>query len=82
MAGLGYAEIEPLGGTNDRGRDALHVSRNSPGDATIFAYSVRTDWRNKLLKEDCRRIEEEGHDLNRLIFVLRLYQHHYRHSEG
>jgi hypothetical protein len=69
MAGSGYAEIEPLGGTNDRGRDALHVSRNNPDDVTIFAYSVRTDWRNKLLKEDCRRIEEEGHDLNRLIFV-------------
>ena len=69
MAGSGYAEIEPLGGTNDRGRDALHVARNSPGDVTLFAYSVRTDWRNKLLNEDCRRIEEEEHDLNRLVFV-------------
>ena len=29
MAGSGYANIEPLGGSNDRGRDALHVSRET-----------------------------------------------------
>ncbi|MBM4089194.1 MAG: restriction endonuclease [Planctomycetes bacterium] len=69
MAGLGYAGIDPLGGTSDRGRDALHVSRDDPAAVTIFAYSMRSDWRRKLLEEDCTRIREEGHALNKLVFV-------------
>ncbi len=69
MAGSGYQNIEPLGGTSDRGRDALHVSREAPNDVTIFAYSVRADWERKLLAEDCKRIQNEGHTLNRLVFV-------------
>jgi hypothetical protein len=69
MAGSGYQNIEPLGGTNDRGRDALHVSRDNADDVTIFAYSVRSDWRQKLLEEDCERIRQEGHTLNRIVFV-------------
>lgn len=64
----GFTDIEPLGGSNDRGRDALHVSKTD-GVRTIFAYSVRGDWRKKLLKEDCKRIEEEGHELDQLVFV-------------
>lgn len=69
MAGSGYPDIDPLGGTADRGRDALHVCRGNPDDVTIFAYSVRSDWRRKLLEEDCTRIKEEGHSLHRLVFV-------------
>jgi hypothetical protein len=69
MAGLGYATIDPLGGTSDRGRDALHVSQEDPAAVTIFAFSVRSDWRRKLLEEDCARIKEEGHALKRLVFV-------------
>ena len=65
----GYRDIEPLGGSNDRGRDALHISRADPNDITIFAYSVRGDWEQKLLNEDCRRIEEEQHQLQTLVFV-------------
>jgi hypothetical protein len=69
MAGSGYENIEPLGGSNDRGRDALHVCREDPDDVTIFAYSVRSDWRQKLLEEDCERIKEEGHQLKRVVFA-------------
>lgn len=65
----GYRDIEPLGGSNDRGRDALHISRADPNDITIFAYSVRGDWEQKLLNEDCKRIEEEQHQLQTLVFV-------------
>lgn len=64
----GFRDIEPLGGSSDRGRDALHVSKAN-GMTTIFAYSVRGDWRKKLLKEDCKRIEEEGHELDQIVFV-------------
>jgi len=69
MAGSGYENIEPLGGSNDRGRDALHVCRDKPDDVTIFVYSVRSDWRQKLLNEDCERIRQEGHHLKRVVFV-------------
>src|SRR5688572_16157672 len=65
----GFRDIEPLGGSSDRGRDALHVSRADPRDITIFAYSVRGDWRQKLFNEDCKRIQDEKHALNRLVFV-------------
>src|SRR5882724_12022783 len=52
MAASGCTAIEPLGGTKDKGRDALHVDHNDPGTVTIFAYSVREDWQKKL-DEDC-----------------------------
>lgn len=69
MAGSGYTNIDPLGGTSDRGRDALHVCRDNPNDVTIFAYTVQSDWPRKLYTKDCKRIKEEGHDLRRLVFV-------------
>lgn len=66
MAGCGYPSIDPLGGSADGGRDALHHCQgNGP---TIFAYSVRVDWRRKLL-EDCERIKEAGHAPARLVFA-------------
>lgn len=65
----GYSEIVPIGGTNDGGRDALHVSRDNPTVETIFAYSVRGDWKNKLINEDCERIREVGHSPQRIVFV-------------
>lgn len=65
----GYRDIEPFGGSNDRGRDALHISRGAPSDITIFAYSVRADWEQKLLNEDCIRIRDEQHDLRTLVFA-------------
>ena len=47
----------------------LCTSAAKPDDVTIFAYSVRSDWRQKLLHEDCERIKEEGHQLKRVVFV-------------
>lgn len=68
MAQSGYPDIEPLGGSNDGGRDAIHVSRQNAHEVTLFAYSVRGDWQAKLLA-DCRRIQEEAHDVHRVVFV-------------
>lgn len=67
MAGSGYSQIEPIGGTGDRGRDAIYVSREN-GKFTVFAYTVRSDWFVKL-KQDCKRIREEKHNPDRVVFV-------------
>lgn len=67
MSGTDYPNIEPLGGTGDKGRDALFISKDD-NLTTIFAYTVRSDWMRKL-QEDCSRIEEEGHALDNLVFV-------------
>ena len=68
MAGTGYKDIDPIGGTGDRGRDALHESGSDPDNRTIFAYTVRSDWRRKL-QEDCERIEAECHNPKKVVFV-------------
>lgn len=65
----GYHNIEVLGGSNDGGRDALHISQSDSNDITIFAYSTRSDWQRKLLKEDCERIANKKHALARLAFA-------------
>lgn len=67
MAAEGYDNLEPLGGRSDKGRDAIRICRTDPDNITIFAYSVREDWRRKL-KEDSDRITDVGHKLNRLVF--------------
>ncbi len=64
----GYGNIEPLGGSKDRGRDAIYIAKENSQDVTIFAYSVRSNWENKLLNEDCKRIANEKHQLHRLVF--------------
>ncbi len=48
MSKQGYPNIEPIGGHKDRGRDALDCSSDT-NLHTIFAYSVREDWRKKLM---------------------------------
>jgi len=67
MALEGYSSIEPLGGFHDKGRDAIHISKSS-GQTTIFAYSVREDWRAKLA-EDASKIKRHGHTCDQLVFV-------------
>lgn len=52
----------------DRGRDAIHISRSNPNDVTIFAYSVREDWRKKL-GEDAEKIRRHGHRCSHLVFM-------------
>ncbi|MBN1373220.1 MAG: toll/interleukin-1 receptor domain-containing protein [Anaerolineaceae bacterium] len=66
MVFQGYPGIEPLGGFSDKGRDALYVSVN--GKTTIFAYSVRENWRVKL-SEDATKIHKHGHSCEELVFV-------------
>ena len=67
MAGVEFPNIEPIGGTGDRGRDALHVS-NQNQKKTVFAYTVRSDWLVKL-KSDCARIHEEQHNPDQIVYV-------------
>lgn len=62
----GYASIVPLGGFKDKGRDAVHLSE--AGLRTIFAYSVREDWRAKLA-EDAEKIHRHRHQCSKLVFV-------------
>lgn len=66
MSLVGYNAIEPLGGFSDKGRDAIHVSTS--GETTIFAYSVREDWRAKLA-EDAHKINDHNHVCYQLIFI-------------
>ena len=67
MAGTDYPGIEPLGGTGDGGRDALHFHRGK-GTITIFAYSVRIDWKTKF-RADCKRIAEMKHAADAIVLV-------------
>lgn len=67
MAGVDFPNIEPIGGTGDRGRDALHTCKYQ-GTKSVFAYTVRTDWFTKL-KSDCSRIHEEDHNPDNIIYV-------------
>ena len=62
----GYSSIEPLGGSKDKGRDAIYV--NESDETTIFAYSVRKDWRVKLA-EDAEEVCKHCHACNHFIFV-------------
>jgi hypothetical protein len=68
MAIEGYKGIEPLGGSHDKGRDAIHVSQDGLR-TTVFAYSVREDWLRKL-KEDAGKIKAHGHVFHRMVFLV------------
>ena len=61
-----YSSIEPLGGSGDKGRDAIHVNRSDT--TTIFAYSVREDWRVKLA-EDAEKVYRHQHTCDELVFI-------------
>ncbi len=67
MALDGYRGIEPLGGVKDKGRDAIHLDRTT-GMNTVFAYSVREDWRRKL-ESDAAKVHGHGHRCERLAFL-------------
>ena len=64
----GFRGIEPLGGNKDKGRDAIHVDRTANNEVTIFAYSVREDWRDKL-DEDSEKVHKHGHACQRVAFL-------------
>lgn len=65
MALEGYKDIEPLGGFSDKGRDAIHVQNATN---TVFAYSVREDWKIKLI-EDANKVRDHEHDCDELVFI-------------
>jgi hypothetical protein len=67
MRSIGFSGIEPLGRFHDRGRDAIHRAVRE-SRTTLFAYSVRDDWRQKL-REDARKIHRHGHECNDLYFA-------------
>lgn len=67
MALDGHRGIEPIGGSKDKGRDAIHVDRTT-GNVTIFAYSVREDWRKKL-DADSEKIHNHKHTCQCLAFL-------------
>lgn len=62
----GFRGLEPLGGTKDAGRDAVHVDAGT-GTKSVFAYSVREDWRKKL-EDDAAKVRRHGHPCERLLF--------------
>src|SRR5262245_41125192 len=63
----GYPSIEPLGGFSDKGRDAIHVNRLN-SSTTIFCYSVREDWHEKL-RQDAKVIRKHEHTCDRLVYL-------------
>lgn len=67
MIGVGFSNLEPIGGSSDGGRDALHIDRQD-GRTTVFAYSARADWETKF-KRDCKRIRELRHQPDEVVFV-------------
>jgi hypothetical protein len=67
MSREGYKDIQPLGGSQDKGRDAIYQDK-STGSNTIFTYSVRLDWNDKL-NEDLRKVQTYQHRCERVIFV-------------
>ncbi|MFK4751083.1 hypothetical protein [Oceanobacter antarcticus] len=67
MSGCGFLNVEPIGGSNDRGRDAIYTTKTNDV-FTIFAYTVRSDWSVKL-NQDCKRIKEEHHNPDQVVFV-------------
>lgn len=67
MALQGYLKIEPLGGSKDKGRDAIQ-KEDTNQKATVFAYSVREDWKIKL-REDAKKVKKHNHPCHTLVFL-------------
>ena len=63
----GYPMLEPLGGSQDKGRDAIHTCART-GVETVFAYSVRDDWQVKLA-QDAKKVDKHGHSCDVLFFL-------------
>ena len=68
----GYSSIEPLGGSQDKGRDAIYV--NASNQTTIFAYSVNKGWRVKLA-EDAEKVHKHGHACTQFVFITTAKNH-------
>src|SRR5262245_26957293 len=71
MYRAGYTEIEPYGGTHDRGRDAesqLSKGTASTGGTVFFQYSQEARWERKLLKE-LKKVKQNEHQIVGFVFV-------------
>ena len=68
MSREGYKSIQPLGGTGDKGRDAIHFDK-STSISTVFAYTVRKDWETKL-NEDLEKVRRYEHKCDQFVFVF------------
>ena len=68
MSREGYKSIQPLGGTSDKGRDAIHFDK-STSISTVFAYSVRKDWERKL-NDDLKSVSRNAHKCDKFVFVF------------
>jgi tetratricopeptide (TPR) repeat protein len=71
MYRAGYTEIEPYGGTHDRGRDAetrLLKGTASTGGTVFFQYSQEGRWGKKLSKE-LKKVQQNEHQIVAFVFV-------------
>ncbi|MCL0060686.1 hypothetical protein M1N88_02255 [Dehalococcoidia bacterium] len=68
-----YPRIVPLGGTRDRGRDAIELAptpglfQNEDG-GTIFQFSLEKTWESKL-KRELRKVFQYGYRPAQFVFV-------------
>ena len=67
-----YPHIIPLGGTKDRGRDAIEPTVVSglfqSDDGTIFQFSTEKSWESKL-KRELKKVFQQGHNPIQYVFV-------------
>lgn len=68
-----YPHIIPLGGTKDRGRDAIEPTIisglfQSEDDGTILQFSTEKSWESKL-KRELKKVFNQGHNPTQYVFV-------------
>lgn len=68
-----YPSIIPLGGTRDRGRDAIEAppvrgSFQTDDGGTIFQFSLEKDWESKL-KRELEKVFQYGYKPTQFVFV-------------
>ncbi|HYH05715.1 MAG TPA: tetratricopeptide repeat protein [Thermoanaerobaculia bacterium] len=74
LSRTGYADILPVGGKKDRGRDAETDRRQVPivlapsGERTFFQFSLADRWEQKL-KDELAKVKRNKHDIDAFLFV-------------
>jgi hypothetical protein len=71
MRDEGYADIKPLGGQKDRGKDALverFFSHEGKRTRTVFQFSLRKDVLEKI-KETIQRLNDSKTEYEKLVLV-------------
>lgn len=64
LCGVGYPELEPMGGSNDGGRDAV-IRYFDDGRIGVFAFSAQAQWKAKLrsVSERVKKLWPQAHTL-------------------